>query len=789
MRLCQTNLLYLTVALFLVSIFISITGKTDNNPRSVASVSTDLYEVHLFKNETVKIFFSDGVEILTLDRPAILYSDSDKNVPLKFSDVNWYKEPISNSLGEGIGFYIQGKGVSWVLEVYPGKPFLTVRLQYKNDTKKEQQIKSLISLQGVLNQYSGKGINGNSVMCLGNGNIFESMMDYPQWTDHLDLKTQWNMMMYDKAKNQSLLAGFLTFDKGFSRVTLAKDEKKKMVHLTAESVFDPPIKLLPGESLDAEVLYLSLGEQSPHICLERYGRAIFVLNKLQKQSSFLPHGWDSWSTALYKDINEGAILENIQFVDKYLKRFGWNHLAIDAGWERGPADWEPNPEKFPNGLKPIVEDLHSRGMTAGLWIDLFTVPVNSKLAKEHPDWLVSPGAKGRLLLGDDRKILDITISEAYVYARDMCKKISQDWGFDGLVEADFVYHLLLGEGYKDGNLTKVQVLRKGLESIREGLGTDKFLMTMIPIPISGIYADGIRIGFDNKPLWSSNAITGNWGCVESLTNFARRYYLFPNLGAPDQDCVFLGHNETNQRWKVSEENKLTQSQAVAWITGAALTGGVFKIGEEFKKLTPNEINLLQKVIPKTTQPACPIDLFENPHPQKWSLPLSGSVLNGNILAVFNWDSKSSIKVSVFLEQLGLNVGKLYALYDFWNESFVGVIQNAFVVDLPPSSVSLFGIRCLEKKPIFVASNHHISQGIMDVLEYNYSPDDKKITGKMKVIDETNYKLTFYDPEKRKIKSCELSVPDISYQGKDGVFVLQFAVPKDTHEISWNIILE
>ncbi|HOV33361.1 MAG TPA: alpha-galactosidase [Candidatus Hydrogenedens sp.] len=790
MRLRQTNLLYLTVALFLVFILTPVMVKADKTPRSIASVSTDLYEVHLFKNETVKIFFSNGVEILALDRPAIVYSDSDENVPLKFSDMSWYKEPISSSLGEGIGFYIQGKSVSWVLEVYPGKPFLIVRLQYKNGTKKEQSVRSLISLQGILNQYSGKGIDEKYVVCLGNGNIFESMIDYPQWTNNLDLKTQWDLMIYDKGRKQSLLAGFLTFDKGFSQVILSKNEKKKVVHLTAESIFDPPIKLSPGESLDAEVLYLSLGEQSPHICLERYGRAIFVLNKLQKQSSFLPHGWDSWSTALGKDINEKIILENIQFVDKHLKRFGWNHLAIDAGWERGPADWEPNPEKFPHGLKPIVEELHNRGMTAGLWIDLFTVPENSKLFKEHPDWLVSPGTKGKLLLGNDRKILDITIPEAYVYARDICKKISQDWGFDGLVEADFVYHLLLGEGYKDGRLTKVQVLRKGLESIREGLGTDKFLMTMIPIPISGMYADGIRIGFDNKPLWSSSAITGNWGCMESLANFARRYYLFPNLGAPDQDCVFLGHDETDQRWKVSEENKLTQSQVVAWITGAALTGGVFKIGEEFTKLTPDEINLLQKVIPKTTQPACPIDLFENPHPQKWSLPLSGPVLNGNILAVFNWDTKSSEKVSVFLEQLGLNSGKLYALYDFWNESFVGIIQNAFVVDLPPTSVSLFGIHPLEKRlPIFVASNHHISQGIMDVLEYNYSPDDKKITGKMKVVDETNYKLTFYDPEKRKIKSCELSIPDVSYQEKDGVFVLQFTVPKDTKEISWNIGLE
>ena len=783
------NIYFLFFCLFIGIIFVLPSTYSETPRRSIASLSTDLYEIHLFKNGTIKIFFANGVEILSLDYPAVLYEGSEEITPQKLSGLNWYKEPVSNSLGEGVGLYIQGKNLTWVVEVYPGKPFFTIRYQYVNNTKKEQKIESLVSLQGELSQYRKEEIDEKSIVCLGNGNIFESMMDYPQWTNGFDLKSQWNLVVFDHTKEQSLLAGFLTSDKAYGMVRIEKNVKKKIVRITSESIFEPPVTLPPKSSLNAEVLYFSLGEQNPHLCLERYGRALAVMNKLKKNNNFLPHGWDSWSTSLHKDVNEKIIMENIEFVDKNLKRYGWNHIAIDAGWERGLADWEPHSEKFPRGFKPIVEELHNRGMKAGLWIDLFTIPIESQLAKEHPEWLVSPDKRGKLLLGKDKKILDVTIPESYNYVRDTCKKIAQEWDFDGLVEADFVYHLLLGEKYQNKNLTKLQVLRKGLEAIREGLGNDKFLMTMLPINVSGMYADGIRIGFDNKPLWSSPTVSGNWGCVESLNNYARRYYLFPHLGVPDQDCVFLGHTETNQRWKVLEKDKLTQSQVIAWITGTAMTGGVFKIGERFTELSPSEVNILKKVIPRTTQPARPIDLFDNSHPQIWSLPVSGPVLDGNIVAVFNWDREKSSKVSIFLEQLGLNKNQLYTLYDFWNESFVGVIQNAFIVDLPPASVSLYGIRPLEKNPIFVASNHHITQGMYDIKDIRYNPQTKQIVGIMNVIENTDYKLTFYDPEKRNIKTFDADIPNVSLQQKNGILTLQFNTPEGVNEIKWNIIIE
>ena len=47
---------------------------------------------------------------------------------------------------------------------------------------------------------------------------------------------------------------------------------------------------------------------------------------------------------------------------------GFEMFHIDAGWFRGVGDWVANPTKFPNGLAPIADYAHSKGMKFGLWV-------------------------------------------------------------------------------------------------------------------------------------------------------------------------------------------------------------------------------------------------------------------------------------------------------------------------------------------------------------------------------------------------------------------------------------
>ena len=47
---------------------------------------------------------------------------------------------------------------------------------------------------------------------------------------------------------------------------------------------------------------------------------------------------------------------------------GLELFHIDAGWFRGVGDWHPHPAKFPDGLAPIADYAHSKGLKFGLWV-------------------------------------------------------------------------------------------------------------------------------------------------------------------------------------------------------------------------------------------------------------------------------------------------------------------------------------------------------------------------------------------------------------------------------------
>ncbi|MDE0140452.1 MAG: alpha-galactosidase [Caldilineaceae bacterium] len=80
-------------------------------------------------------------------------------------------------------------------------------------------------------------------------------------------------------------------------------------------------------------------------------------------------------------------------------------FLIDASWYTPPngswhatvGDWQVSLERFPGGLKPFRDYVHGKGMKFGLWMDGERVGPESRIAREHPDWLARPyGDEGGL---------------------------------------------------------------------------------------------------------------------------------------------------------------------------------------------------------------------------------------------------------------------------------------------------------------------------------------------------------------------------------------------------------
>ena len=83
-------------------------------------------------------------------------------------------------------------------------------------------------------------------------------------------------------------------------------------------------------------------------------------------------GWSSWN-AFRVDISEDIIKHQADLmVEKGLKDVGYHYVNVDDGYFGKRDDngiMLANEKRFPNGMKPVADHIHSLGMKAGLYTD------------------------------------------------------------------------------------------------------------------------------------------------------------------------------------------------------------------------------------------------------------------------------------------------------------------------------------------------------------------------------------------------------------------------------------
>ncbi len=83
-------------------------------------------------------------------------------------------------------------------------------------------------------------------------------------------------------------------------------------------------------------------------------------------------GWSSWNT-YHVNINEELIKKQADaLVTHGLKDAGYLYINVDDGffgWRDETGKMHAHPERFPNGMRPISDYIHSLGLKAGIYSD------------------------------------------------------------------------------------------------------------------------------------------------------------------------------------------------------------------------------------------------------------------------------------------------------------------------------------------------------------------------------------------------------------------------------------
>jgi alpha-galactosidase len=164
------------------------------------------------------------------------------------------------------------------------------------------------------------------------------------------------------------------------------------------NTFDFGYRLEPGQSLDTPAFYGGFtnggfGEASRILhCFER--EQILPQSSRNHPRPVLYNSWEATEFAV-DEPGQKALAEKAA-------RIGVERFVMDDGWfgarnndHAGLGDWTVNRTKFPNGLKPLIDHVHSLKMDFGLWVEPEMVNPDSDLYRRHPDWAMNFAGRQR----------------------------------------------------------------------------------------------------------------------------------------------------------------------------------------------------------------------------------------------------------------------------------------------------------------------------------------------------------------------------------------------------------
>ena len=370
---------------------------------------------------------------------------------------------------------------------------------------------------------------------------------------------------------RGLALAFDPGEPGEARVQLARDG--------LEAVSD----WLPARPLRPE------GDASRlHLCFQPDGdglealRALLVPTSPVDQERFAqavaPAGWctrSEWSGT----VAEADVMANLEFSAANFDRRFFRHIELDDGYQRALGAWDTN-DRFPHGHAWLTDQIHARGFKAGLWVAPFGVAEGSGVPAAQPDWLLRDATgpvvcETREAWGGKIYALDGAHPKVQQWLFDLARRVVRDWGYDYL-RIDQLRWATVGATHY-GGLTHAEAYRAGLGAIRDGLGTEAFLLASgAPLQHAVGLVNGMRIGPDVDATWS--------GIQPAARAAGLRSFYHRSAWLNDPDCLVV-------------RPSLSRAAAEAWASIVAVTGGLTLLSDNLPKLPPDRVTLLRRTLP------------------------------------------------------------------------------------------------------------------------------------------------------------------------------------------------
>jgi len=298
------------------------------------------------------------------------------------------------------------------------------------------------------------------------------------------------------------------------------------------------------------------------------------------------------------------------------------------------------------------------------------------------------------------------------------------WGFP-YIKLDFLYAAALKGSYNDPTNTRAQVLRKGMQALRQTVGEDTFLLGCGgPLGSMIGLVQAMRIGADVSSTWTPSYFgisapfkhEPHMPCVRNaIQNTLTRASMHRQWWINDPDCLL-----------VNPQSKLSLDEIRSLATVIGLSGGSIILSDKMEFIPAERLDIAAALLPPIQQPMQVLDWMETYTPRKLRLDFNKTVGDWFVIAYFNWSDNSE---DISIKPVDFKLPNVdYWIRSFWDDRiwYSNNGENFFKGVLPPHSPLLLSVRQDEKnEPIYLGSNLHISQG-MEIIGWEKNVQGIKI---------------------------------------------------------------
>lgn len=581
-------------------------------------------------------------------------------------------------------------------------------------------------------------------------------------------------------ESPAMAAGFLTGKHNYNHFTVVNPNGQPVFRAFGDC---DGCLLMPGASRQTDALFLSLHD-NPLEQLERYADLAGEINGARIWPPRV--AWCSWyagwmhaKMATYRNGLEKGVEENVPYVKEYFAGRGGNHTMRICDDYQVHGDWTNKTRTIPGGFDRLARLISDAGIIPGVWYPTYWASTDSEVFKKHPEWFArnkdgsvyvrnpwkgaqqkptkkrdatqattSPESSGspRTLMGlygaPALAVFDTSRPDVQQYFEDSARSW-RERGFQ-YVTNDYLSWAMLPPKYHDPTMTKVEVLRCGLEAVRRGLGEDVFYRT-IAGPI------GPRMGLANDLRISGDSHGDN---PSAYYRTAQVWFYHRRLWLNDPSAVVCARYG---ELKPIQWNRM-------WMSWIALSGTVMTYGEVLDELPEQYIRMYQRLFPPLPVAGRPLDLWENSPYLLWGMNPGEADGPYVLFGLFDVEGDGPRHVRLNLDEVAARcrgwdrpktVPHDYLLWDFWQEKLVESQREKIELPLLAGSCHLFALRPKRGRPQLVGTSGHFSQGVVETSDVVWDAEKGQLRGNVQGNGGDPSTLFFHVPEGMRLSSATL----------------------------------